>query len=270
MLYHNFLAKNDYEILGISGSRKFNSETKIIDVQNIESLISIIEKFRPNFVINAIGILISESKKNLKKAIFLNAFFPHFLNEISLKKNFKLIHISTDCVFSGLKGGYLENDFKDGKSNYAKTKGLGEIINNYNLTVRTSIVGPELKSEGEELFNWFMKQNKPIYGYLNAYWSGVTSIELFKFISFAIENKITGLYHLTNGIKINKNDLLTLFNKSLKRECKIKPFENDFNDKSFIDSRLIYPSPPSYEIMIKDMANFIKNNIEMYPHYILK
>ena len=119
--------------------------------------------------------------------------------------NAKLIHNSTDCVFSGEKGtSYIETDEKDGNGVYAKTKGIGEVISDKHLTIRTSVVGPELKSDGEELFHWFMTQSGTISGYTRAIWSGVTTLELAKAVLWSIENKITGLYHITNNDSICK------------------------------------------------------------------
>ena len=182
--------------------------------------------------------VLKTANKVPENAIFLNAYIPHRLAKLSDEINSKLTHLSTDCVFSGYKcGPYVENDEKDGKDTYAKTKGLGEVIRDNHLTLRTSVVGPELKRDGGELFNWFMNQSVRIEGFTKSIWSGVTSIELAKAVKWSIDNEITGLYHLTNNQPINKNEILQLFKKYTKKDIEILPVDGVRLDKSFIDTR---------------------------------
>ena len=271
IIYSYLNSFNDLSVFGLSGSKKFDKKTKILDVININSFNNYIKTIKPDIVINCIGLLIEDSEKNIKDSIFLNAFFPHYLKNLGKKINFKLIHISTDCVFSGnKKEPYSENDIKDGKSIYARTKGLGEIIDDTNLTLRTSVVGPEMKSNGGELFNWFMNQKTEIFGYTNAYWSGISSIELAKAVKWAIDNTITGIYNLTNCEKVNKYNLLKLFKKHSNKNIVIKPTETKFSDKSFIDTRkLINYKIPDYDLMIEDLFKYLFKNKNLYPHYKL-
>ena len=114
--------------------------------------------------------------------------------------------------FSGKEGSYTEDSFKNGIGFYAQSKALGEVINTKDLTFRTSIIGPELKQNGIGLFHWFMNQSGDVSGYKEAFWSGVTTIELAKAIDQAIDQKLTGLYHLVNNNKISKYDLLDYIN----------------------------------------------------------
>jgi dTDP-4-dehydrorhamnose reductase len=268
-----FLKKSNLFLLyNLAYSRKVDKETKLLDATDFNLLKKYLETIKPDIIVNCIGILISESNANPKKAIILNALLPHFLKDFTKKQKSKLIHISTDCVFSGDKiNSYVENDEKDGKGYYAKTKGLGEINDNTNLTLRTSVIGPELKANGEELFNWFMSQNESIKGYLNAYWSGVTTIELAKSILWAIDKNIVGLYNVTNGIRISKYELLSLINNITGKEIKIVPFKNKLLDKSFIDTRKERDYKiPSYNKMILDMIEYIKLNSSRYPHYTVR
>ncbi|MCG3055850.1 sugar nucleotide-binding protein, partial [Escherichia coli] len=130
----------------------------------------------------------------------------------------KLIHISTDCVFLGDKGNYTESDAPDGTSIYAQSKQLGEIISDKHLTVRTSIIGPELKTDGIGLFLWFMKQTGKIKGYKRALWNRVTTIELAKAIEVFIQQDVTGLYHLATEPKISKFDLLQLMKEVFQKD----------------------------------------------------
>jgi dTDP-4-dehydrorhamnose reductase len=129
-------------------------------------------------------------------------------------------------------------------------------------------VGPGLKSDGEELFHWFMNQSDSVSGFTKAIWSGVTTIELAKAVKWSIENNITGLYHITNNHPINKNELLKLFNKYTNKGVKIIPVDGNKSDKSFIDTRrLINYQIPSYDQMVMEMVKLIINNKNLYAQY---
>ena len=144
--------------------------------------------------------------------------------------------MATPKLFPNIVAGVLEAlEMSFGKGLYAETKKLGEIIDESNLTLRSSIIGPELKSSGKGLFQWFITQDSDVQGYTNSIWSGVTTIELAKAIKWAIEFEIAGLYHITNGDSINKHDLLKLFKKYSKSNINITPIDGKYQDKSFID-----------------------------------
>ena len=258
-----------YKLYNIAHNRKLNSSTINVDARNQLNLFSVIKEINPDIIINAIGVLINESEKNPINAISLNAYLPHALLKLCNKINSKLIHISTDCVFSGdKKGPYVETDYKDGYSIYAKTKGLGEILEQNHLTIRTSVVGPELKEDGEELFHWFMSQSGTINGYKKSVWSGVTTFELAKAVDFSIKNHLNGLYHLTNNDCITKLELLKLFQKYMHKNIKIHAVDGTVTNKSFKDTRLLIDYEiPSYEKMIEEMAEHIFKNKEIYKQY---
>lgn len=269
---HNHLSEESlYEIFDISYRNKLHPDTILVNSINECELKSAIKKIKPNFVINCIGTLIKESALNPELAILTNAILPHRLKNICDSIQAKLIHMSTDCVFSGSnKKPYEESDIKDGLDVYAKTKSLGEIIEDKHLTIRTSVIGPELKQDGEQLFNWFMSEKGEIEGFSDAIWSGVTSLELARGVKWMIENDINGLYQLTNGIPISKNEILQLFKKYTKKNIAITPILGINIDKSFIDTRkIINYKIPSYEEMISEMMDFINCNTELYPHYKL-
>ena len=266
----NYLKKNnDYDLYNISYKKKLQADTVLLDARDEQNFIDKITSVKPHYIINCIGILINGSDANPENAIFLNSYIPHRLARLADKINAKLIHISTDCVFSGdKKESYVETDEKDGRGVYAKTKGLGEVVNDKHLTLRTSVVGPELKSNGEELFHWFMNQSDDIFGFTKAIWSGVTTIELAKAVKWSIDHRITGLYHVTNNSSISKHDLLQLFQKYTKKDISIKPFDGKNVDKSFIDTRLLMDYEiPSYERMVSDMIDLIANNSSLYSQY---
>lgn len=269
---YNYLEKNsDYELFNISYRKKLREDTILLDIRNEYKFIEQIKELEPDIIINCIGILISGANDDPENAIFINAYMPHRLARLADEIAAKLIHISTDCVFSGNKEeAYMERDEKDGKDTYAKAKGLGEVIDETHVTLRTSVVGPELKSDGEELFHWFMSQSGTINGFTKAIWSGVTTLELAKAVHWAVENEITGLYHITNNNSINKNDLLNLMKKYMLKDVEIIAVDGKAVFKNFIDTRKkINYCIPSYETMIKDMAEFIFLNKHLYKQYQL-
>ena len=268
----NYLdASGQYVMYNFSFRKKLNDNSILVDARNEIELITAIRKIKPNYVVNCIGVLVGSAERVPENAIFLNAYLPHLLSKLSDSVKFKLIHISTDCVFSGnKKTPYLEYDAKDGRGVYAQTKAIGEVISDRHLTLRTSVVGPELKTNGEELFHWFMGQNGSVNGYTASRWSGVSSIELAKAIESGIRNDITGIHHVTNNNALSKYDLLMLFRKYTGKDISIVPIEGVVSDKSFLDTRkLIDISIPSYEVMISDMVSAVRDNPRAYQHYNL-
>jgi len=261
-----------YDLHDFVYRKKLREGSMILDARNEERFFKAVKDISPNFIINCIGILINAARDNLENAIFLNAYMPHRLARLADSLDAKLIHISTDCVFSGDKGtAYLEGDFKDGSGNYSKTKGLGEVISKNHLTLRTSVVGPELKNNGEELFHWFMNQSGTISGYTKSIWSGVTTIELARAVECSMRRDITGLHHVTNNSSINKYDLLNLFQKHTGKDINISPVDGKKSDKSFIDTReLLDFQIPSYDLMVSEMVELIRNNKSLYSQYGLK
>ena len=268
-VYNYLKDSGNYELHNISYHHKIQNDTILLDARDEKIFIDKITSIKPHYFINCIGILINGSDADPENAIFLNSYMPHRLARLADKINAKLIHISTDCVFSGdKKEPYVETDEKDGRGVYAKTKGLGEIVNDKHLTLRTSVVGPELKSDGEELFHWFMNQSDSISGFTKAIWSGVTTIELAKAVKWSIDNDITGLCHITNNSSISKYELLKLFQKYTKKNIDIKSVDGNNVDKSFTDTRLLLNYQiPSYDEMISDMVSLITNNRPLYSQY---
>ena len=269
---YNYLDDNDnYQLFNISYRKKLNDQTILCDVRNHDKFVNNIKSISPDIIVNCIGILIKGANQNPENAIYINAYMPHMLMKLSDEINCKLIHISTDCVFSGEKTTpYNEFDFKDGKDTYAKTKGLGEIINDRHLTLRTSVIGPELKPDGEELFHWFMNQRGEINGFTKAIWSGVTTLILARVVNWAIENEITGLYQVTNNESIDKFTLLGLIKKYTNKNIIIHPSDQKIINKSFKDNRQeLNFTIPSFDEMIKEMISMIKNKKNNYSQYDL-
>ncbi|MBW3496780.1 SDR family oxidoreductase [Bacillus sp. FDAARGOS_1420] len=209
MLTGYFLNKKQYEV-HYTTRDPHDSKSIYLDVIDCQKLEKIIEKLRPNIVINCVEILNEYAENNTLLALQVNSLLPHQLVKLIERHHGKLIQISTDCVFSGKKGGYIETDIPDGTLVYSKSKQLGEIINDKHLTIRTSIIGPELKEDGTGLFLWFMKQIGKVKGYKNVLWNGVTTLELARAIEEMIKQQITGLYHLGSKQKISNYSLLRL------------------------------------------------------------
>ena len=223
-----------------------------------------------DYVINCIGILNKAVDAKLAAGIYINSVLPHLLEECVEDKKTRVIHISSDCVFTGNKGHYHENSHPDAESYYGRTKALGELKGgDKNLTLRTSIVGPELKNDGIGLFHWFMSQTGFVNGFTEVIWSGVTTLELAKAIDSAMEQKLTGLYHLVNNKDISKYELLCLFNRYMNDNKTVIHQNGSFaNDKTLVDTRLeLRYTIPSYEEMIAELAEWMRNHSEIYKQY---
>ena len=194
-----------------------------IDYKNKNNIIKIFNKIKPNLIINCIGVVKQLTYKNqLSEIIRVNSFLPHYLTELAnLQKKVRFIHLSTDCVFSGTKGKYKETDFPDAQDIYGRSKLLGELTYPNTLTLRTSIIGHELKTK-YSLLNWFLSQKRPVKGYKNAIFSGLTALEIAKLLDrFIIPNKkLNGMYHLS-GNAISKYDLLNIIKRVYKKDIKI-------------------------------------------------
>lgn len=266
--YYYLQSTGKYDIMNVAYRTKLTNDSIIVDVSNKDSVQQLIQNIRPDLILNCIGVLINGSKNHPDNAILINAYFPHLLKKISDEIGAKLIHISTDCVFSGKKGNYTETDFRDADDIYGRSKALGEIINDKDLTIRTSIIGPELKIKGEGLFHWFMQQKGTINGFKTAIWGGVTTLELAKAIDYAITQNQTGLIQLSNGIGITKYDLLHLFKKIWNRkDIKIHPFDGNGVDKSIAKSKRFDYRVPGYEEMLIEQFEWMNDKRELYPQY---
>ncbi|MFM9987040.1 dTDP-4-dehydrorhamnose reductase family protein [Flavobacterium sp.] len=265
VVYSYLKEKNQYDIVNVVFRQKLNEESIVVDVTNKDSVTALVLEQKPDIIINCIGVLIRGSKSHPDNAIYINAYFPHLLKRLADEVNAKLVHVSTDCVFTGNKGNYTENDFKDADDVYGRSKALGEINNDKDLTIRTSIIGPELKTEGEGLFHWFMNQNGNVNGFTNAIWGGVTTIELAKAIEAAIKEKLTGLVHLSNGLPISKYDMLLLFKQTYNKDnILVLPFEGIPCDKSIAKSELFSYEVPTYNKMLTEMLDWMRLHPAFY------
>jgi dTDP-4-dehydrorhamnose reductase len=239
------------------------------DITDFENLKKLINEGQYDAIINAIGILNQDAEDHKSNAVLLNSYLPHFLSDTTKEMKTRVIHMSTDCVFSGKTGGYTETSLRDGETFYDRSKALGELENNKDLTFRNSIIGPDMSERGIGLFNWFMKQEGQINGFTKAIWTGVTTLTLAKAMEQALKENLTGLYNLVNNETISKYELLKLFNKYMREDqIEILPSDNLSLDKSLINNRTDFSfKVPSYEAMVAEMKEWIESHKELYPHY---
>lgn len=265
MMYFYLKETGKYEVTDLVFRTPLTSDSRVVDVSDEKSVEWIVDSLRPDVMINCIGVLVRGAKEHPERAIFLNAYFPHWLAKLSEKYGAKLIHISTDCVFSGKKGNYTETDFRDADDVYGRSKALGEIVNDRDLTIRTSIIGPELKENGEGLFHWFMRRSGRVDGYRCAIWGGVTTLELAKATDAALKSGLTGLVQLSNGVGISKYELLNLFREIWRRDdVTVIPDDRVRIDKSIARSaRFAYPVP-DYRTMLLEQRAWMDRHPELY------
>lgn len=239
------------------------------DIRDLSFLYGVLSSGKYDSVVNCVGVLNQMAESDKENAIFINALLPHTLAKFIQYMPTHCIHISTDCVFSGSRGNYVEQDIPDGQDMYSRSKYLGELNDSKNLTFRTSVIGPDINENGIGLLNWFMKQKKEVDGYIGAIWTGVTSFTLAQAVESALVQGLTGIYHLVNNEKINKYELLQLFNHVLRGdEITINPNAAVQHDKSLICTRKDFAFiVPGYLDMVSDMRKWIIDNKDIYSHY---
>jgi len=271
VLMNEFSQKGSFEVFGTTRNTYANPDFHVYtsaDACDICGIENLLKSLKPDIVINAIGII-----KQLPEAadsiisIKINSLFPHEVAAICEKISVRLIHISTDCVFSGRKGNYNENDFADADDLYGRSKYLGEVKYPNCVTLRTSIIGHELRGKFG-LIEWFLGSENLIKGYTSAIYTGFPTIELAHIIAdIVIPNQsLSGLYHVSSN-PISKFDLLTLVAHVYGKEIEIEPFDMIRDNKS-LDSSLFRKvtgyTPPSWEILIDNMHRAYIKNRNMY------
>lgn len=271
MLGHKLLQilSDSYEVYGsvrhITSSLKTNpifAESNLLgpaDAYDISSITGIIKKTKPDVVINSIGIVkqLPESLDPIK-SITINSLFPHQLSTICSEMEIRLLHYSTDCVFSGKKGLYKETDFPDADDLYGRTKLLGEVVGPGCLTLRTSLIGRELRTS-HGLIEWFLSQKGTVKGYKRAIFSGLTTNAHARILAQIISEypDLSGLYHLGTE-PITKFDLLNLVKKIYNLDTIVEPDYFEENDRSLNSSKFRSETNitiPGWQEMIYEMYN---------------
>ena len=242
----------------------FNPENSYygVDVVRTEELIEVMADFHPQAVINAVGIIKQQSAaKESIPSIEINALFPHRLAILCKVLAARLIHLSTDCVFTGRKGNYQESDASDAEDLYGKSKFLGEVHDTHCITLRTSIIGTELMRK-KSLLEWFLAQTGTVQGYQKAIFSGFTTLEMASIIDKLLVKypRATGLYHVSSA-PISKFDLLTKIKEQLQLSVHIVPNDSLNIDRSLDSSRFQKEfgyMPPSWDSMLEVLTDDIK------------
>ena len=224
-----------------------------LDVEDYDALIAAVRKVKPHMVVNAVGIV-----KQIAAPKELNSILPHKLAEMSREFGFKLISISTDCVFSGKKGNYTEIDTPDADDDYGQSKARGEVTGENCLTIRTSIIGRELDTP-HSLVEWLLSnRGGKVNGFTKVIYTGFPTNVFAGIISEIISKHpaLGGLYHISSD-PIRKFDLLKLIDKYYDTGIEILPSEDIINDRSLDSSRFRSATgfePTPWDEMIRQMA----------------
>ena len=228
-----------------------------IDVRSLDRLVEVLSDFRPEAVINAVGIVKQRSTaKESIPSLEINALLPHRLAVLCKGIGARLVHLSTDCIFSGKKRNYKESDPSDAEDLYGKTKFLGETQDNHCLTLRTSIIGREL-SRNKSLLEWFLAQSGTVKGFIKAIYTGFTTLEMSRIIENMLVNHpdASGVYQVSSD-PINKYDLLHLFREKLGHKVEIVPDYSFCCDRSLDSTRFrkeFSYTPPTWDAMIEEL-----------------
>jgi dTDP-4-dehydrorhamnose reductase len=230
-----------------------------VDANNFDSVIRALAAIQPDIVINCIGLIkqlpIASDPLN---AITVNAQLPHRISLICRTAGARMIHLSSDCVFSGAKGNYSETDFPDADDYYGRTKLLGEVTYPHCVTIRTSIIGHELNGKWG-LVEWFLSQKDRVNGFTKAIFPGFPTLEIARIINDFIipQPNLSGLYH-ASAQPISKYDLLKLVARIYQKNIEILPHSDMTSDRS-LDSQKFQKesgySPPCWEELIQNMYN---------------
>lgn len=231
-----------------------------VDVENHDSLVKAFAAVRPDIVVNCVGLVkqLADANDPLQ-AVPINTLLPHRLAALCQATAARLIHISTDCVFSGSKGNYLETDFPDAYDLYGRSKLLGEVDYPHAVTLRTSIIGHELSGH-RSLVNWFLAQQGLVKGFTRAIFSGLPTVELAIIVRDVVlpRQELHGLYHVASK-PINKFDLLQLVAKVYGKSIEINPAEDLVIDRSLNADRFKQATgyvSPEWPAMIQHMYEF--------------
>jgi dTDP-4-dehydrorhamnose reductase len=243
----------------------FTSANSIANVEagDLNRLREVISLFRPDAVVNAIGVVKQgPHSADVIQNLEINALLPHRLAELCAAAGARLVHISTDCVFSGARGGYTEEDVADATDLYGRTKLLGEVTGAGCITLRTSIIGLELKRR-KSLIEWFVAERGTISGYTRAIYSGLTTMELSRVIRRLLEEfpNVSGLHHVV-ATPISKYDILRTLATLLGRtDITIKRDEQFVCDRSMrgdkFEQATGYRAPP-WPALLSELSDHIK------------
>jgi dTDP-4-dehydrorhamnose reductase len=271
------LLSSDFKLIGSSrkkisirdvGIRKGEIVFHDFSNKNIDSLLN---RINPDVTINCIGVTIRRDIFNKEKnVVFSNSELPHALDKWSKNNLKKLIHLSTDCVFSGINGNYKDDDVPDARDIYGLTKAAGEINNSKNLTIRSSMIGREVYNH-TELFEWlFHMKNNSIEGFSNVIYSGITNVRMAKIIQYILKNKInlSGIYNISSE-PISKYDLLVKLSEAFNLNVEIEKNKYNKSNKVLISKKFTEITgmyPPNWDDLISEFKDDCKKFKSLYKN----
>jgi len=234
-----------------------------LDVRDLKAVEDAVRLTKPDVLVNAAGILNQHAEDHPLDAYLVNGMLPHWLANLADREGARLLHISSDCVFSGERGRYSESDKPDGRSVYAKSKALGEVKDGRHLTIRTSIIGPDSKPHGIGLLQWFLAQKGTVAGYRNVLWNGVTTLELAKTIDRLLGHpEASGLMHLTASEIVSKHELLGMMRAAFDRnDIEIVPSDEPVIDRTLVVTRDdLHVRPAPYAQMLAELHRWMNRS----------
>lgn len=249
--------RSSKELVGWLPTDQMKKVRRDVDIHQTDSLVKVFTEVRPNFVVNCIGIIkqVPEAEDPLA-TITTNALLPHRIALLCGAVGARMIHVSTDCVFDGEKGSYAESDLSNATDLYGRTKHLGEVAYPNCVTLRTSIIGHELKGN-YGLVEWFLSQKETVRGFRKVIYSGFPTVELARIIGdYVIPNpEMSGLYHVSSN-PISKYELLKLINVQYGKKIEIEP-EDSFRLDRSLDSSIFRSltgyNPPTWTELVRRM-----------------
>lgn len=264
-----FLNNQNLNVIGISRKNVFKNKSKIAIYRKLtfNNIDNIINKLKPDYIINCTGVINHKIKKNLDEVFYINSVLPHYIAKKCLEKKIINIHISTDCVYDGKKGNYSEKNLPNALDIYGISKTFGEVNLPNSIIIRTSIVGHEIKTKFG-LLEWFLsqKKSKSIKGFNKAYFSGLTTFELSRIIKEYFINKkyrFSNLVHI-GGPRINKYSLIKIIGEVYGKKIRIKKSNFLKVDKSL--NSMLFRKFTGYKL--KSWKNMIKENKEFYENIV--
>jgi dTDP-4-dehydrorhamnose reductase len=229
-----------------------------IDVRDFARVRACVQASKPQVIVNSVGLVKQRpSTKDCLENLQLNSLFPQQLAYLAGEVGARLIHFSTDCVFSGRKGGYSESDFPDADDLYGQTKLLGETYQPHTVTLRTSIIGRELARKAG-LLEWFLSQRGSVQGFTQAIYTGFTTLEMARIVEKLVTQhpEASGVWHVSSD-RISKYELLCVVRKHFKLETEIIPSSSFACDRSLLSERFrnaLGYAPPTWDNMIRELA----------------
>jgi dTDP-4-dehydrorhamnose reductase len=247
-----YLKQQGHDVTGITRSQ--------LNVENVAQVETFFDLLDTDFVVNCIGLLVKPCADRPDRAAVVNSWLPHYIEHRLKNTQTRLVHLSTDCVFDGSRGNYTETDQQTETNAYGRSKSFGEVNNAKDITFRMSIIGPEIKN-GTGLLHWTVNNSDTtLPGWTNAWWNGITTLELARCINLYINDpKISGVYHLVNNTNyINKYELLCKISQVYQLGKTIVPTKGPKNiNKVLIDTRQEFDfAIPDYNQQLQQLRDF--------------